>query len=179
MTQGVNFFTNPNAPSSNAMRLLAMQNAMPVRAASESIEDYNKRMAQWKDELKAKQKAENSEILQGLIAGVDTKISTDIHSLKNTNSAIEKLKFWQYVLEGYDTNLDSQISALKAKQGLIQQQIEKIKRQGEQKEKLDIRDGLGLRSAAEKETLLSSLAAPKTGMFDNDELKTGSRNILG
>lgn len=109
------------------MRLLAMQNAMPVRAASESIEDYNKRMAQWKDELKAKQKAENSEILQGLIAGVDTKISTDIHSLKNTNSAIEKLKFWQYVLEGYDTNLDSQISALKAKQGLIQQQIEKIK----------------------------------------------------
>ena len=79
MTQGVNFFTNPNAPSSNAMRLLAMQNAMPVRAATESIEDYNKRMAQWKDELKAKQKAENSEILQGLIAGVDTKISTDIH----------------------------------------------------------------------------------------------------
>ena len=27
--------------------------------------------------------------------------------------------------------------------------------------------------------MLSSLAAPKTGMFDNDELKTGSRNILG
>ena len=38
---------------------------------------------------------------------------------------------------------------------------------------------VGLDPAAEEETLLSSLAAPKTGMFDNDELKTGSRNVLG
>lgn len=179
MTPKVTFSTNPNTTSAENKRMFAMyKSAAITQGITESVEAYHKRMAQWQEELSAKIKEENTSILQNKLNGIDTKVTTNLYSLNTANNNIASLKFWRFTLGKYDTSLEQQLTAVIDKQTSIQNQIAIIKKSGEKKDKLDIRDGLGLRSASEEEALLNNLAAPKTGMFDNDQLKTGSRNIL-
>lgn len=173
------FSTNPITTSLESKRMQAMYNSSQlIRGINETVEDYQKRMAQWREEFLAKQKVANTYLLQNKLNGIDTKISTNLTVLQNTDKSIASLLFWQNSLDIYDSSLEEQIDVVKAKRSLIQQQIAEIKKNGEKKEKLDIKDGLGLRSASEEESFLTSLVSGNNGMYDNDVLKTGSRNIL-
>lgn len=142
-----------------------------TRGITESIEDYNKRIQQYQDELKEKIKEQNTEILQNKLLGIDPKINTNMQNLKNANSQIDSLKFWQYVLEGYDNSLDSQITKLKNQQNIIQQKIAELQKGKGEKENLNLyeQNAFDFPSAEKK----------AAGMFDSDVMATGKRNILG
>lgn len=141
------------------------------RGVNESIEDYNKRMEQYRTELAEKIKEQNSEILQKQIQGIKEPVSNDMLSLKNANSQIDSLKFWQFVLDRYDNSLDGQIAKLKQQQNLIQKKIDELKKGKE--------DGENLNLWEQNSFEFPSAEKKAAGMFDNDVLATGKRNILG
>lgn len=141
------------------------------RGVNESIEDYNKRMEQYRAELAERIKEQNTEILQQKIRGISPTIGNDMSSLKNANSQIDSLKFWQFALERYDTSLDGQIAKLKQQQSLIQQKIDELKKGKE--------DGTNLNLWEQNSFDFASAEKKAAGMFDNDVLATGKRNILG
>lgn len=143
-----------------------------TRSMTESIEDYNKRIQQYRAELEEKLKEQNTEILQNKLLGIDPKINTNMQNLKNANSQIESLKFWQYVLGQYDKgSIDDQITKLKNQQNLIQQKIAELQKGKGEKENLNLyeQNAFDFPSAEKK----------AAGMFDNDTMATGKRNILG
>ncbi len=140
------------------------------RGAMESVEDYNKRIEQYKAELQEKLKAENTELLKNKIAGISPSINSDMDDLKNANSQINSLKFWQFALDRYDTSLDGEIARLKKQQNLIQQKIEELKK-GKQ-------DGSRLNLREQNAFDFPSAETKAQGMFDNDVMATGKRNIL-
>ncbi len=141
------------------------------RGATESIEDYNKRLEQYRAELQEKIKAQNTELLQNKIAGINPSINSNMEDLKNAYSKIDSLKFWQFALDRYDNSLDGQIAKLKRQQNLIQQKIDELKKGKEDGSRLDLRNGSPFNSAPE--------AAAQTVMFDSDDvMATGQRNLF-
>lgn len=141
-----------------------------TRGMTESIEDYNKRIQQYREELAEKIKEENTKILQNKLLGIDPTINANMQNLKNANSQIDSLKFWQFALDRYDTSLDGQIAKLKNQQALIQQKIAELQKGQGQDEKLNLweQNAFDFPSAEKK----------AAGMFDNDTMATGKRNIL-
>ncbi len=140
------------------------------RGATESIDDYNKRIEQYKAELQEKIKAQNTELLKNKIAGIDPNINSNMEDLKNAYSKIDSLKFWQFALDRYDTSIDGQIAKLKQQQNLIQAKIEELKKGKEDGSRLNLRE----QNAFD----FPSAEARAQGMFDNDVMATGQRNIL-
>ena len=141
------------------------------RGATESIEEYNKRIEQYRAELQEKIKAQNTEILQKKITGIDPNISSNMEDLKNAYAQIDSLKFWQFALDRYDNSLDGQIAKLKKQQNLIQQKIDELKKGKEDGSRLDLRNGSPFNSAPE--------AKVKSDLFDSsDVMATGQRNLL-
>lgn len=141
------------------------------RGMMESVEDYNKRIQKYREELAEKIKEENTQILQNKLLGIDPKISTNMQDLKNANSQIDSLKFWQFVLGQYDKGtIDDQITKLKNQQNLIQQKIAELQKGKNEKENLNLyeQNAFDFPSAEKK----------AAGMFDNDTMATGKRNIL-
>lgn len=141
------------------------------RGIHESIEDYNKRLEQYRTELAEKIKEQNTEILQNKIRGIDPSVSPNLSNLKNAKSQIDSLKFWQFALEKYDSSLDGQIAKLKKQQGLIQQKIDELKKGKE--------DGSNLNLWEQNSFEFPSAEKKAAGMFDSDVMSTGKRNILG
>ena len=140
------------------------------RGMLESVEDYNKRIQQYREELAEKIKEENTKILQNKLLGIDPTINTNMQNLQNANSQIDSLKFWQFVLNRYDTSLDGKIAQLKNQQALIQQKIAELQKGQGQNEKLNLWE----QNAFD----LTFTENKAKGMFDNDTMATGQRDIL-
>ena len=140
------------------------------RGATESIEDYNKRIEQYKAELQAKIQAENTELLKNKIAGINPSINSNMDDLKNANAQIDSLKFWHFALDRYDKSIDGQIAKLKGQQSHIQAKIDELKKGKEDGSRLDLRNGSPFNSAP---------AAAENSFYDsNDVMATGQRNHL-
>lgn len=140
------------------------------RGATESVEEYNERIRQYREELNERLRTQNTELLRNKIAGIDPTVSSNKEKLENAYSQIDSLKFWQYALDNYDTEIvDAQIERLKRQQNVIKQRIEELEKGKNDGKRLNL---------YEQDT--SDYADSKVvGMFDNDVLATGQRNILG
>lgn len=139
------------------------------RGAVLTVEEYNKEIKKFQEELQAKIEAENTDILHKKLLGIDTNINTNLLDLKNAYKNIDSLKFWQYALNGYDKSLDAQINALKNKQELLQAKIKELEQGKKEGNKLNL---------WEENFFDFPSAGKSSGIYDNDVLKQGHRNIL-
>lgn len=142
-----------------------------TQGINESVDDYNKRIQKYKDELAARQKTENTELLQNALNGVNVKVDTNnLYALKNADEAIAHVNFWQYCLGAYDSSLNAQIDTLKYKQGAIQNQIALLKKEGQDKNgTLKVREG---------STNPFEQSSDSGGIDSRDSYVSGQRNLL-
>ncbi len=139
------------------------------KGALESIDEYNQRMEQRRAEVQERLQAENTELLRNKIAGINPTINSNMNDLKNAYAQIDSLKFWQFALDRYDTSVDAQIAKLKRQQGVIQQRIEELKKGKASGGRLNLQ---------EQNAFDYSYNPATSGIYDNDVMATGQRNLL-
>ncbi len=142
------------------------------RGMLESIEEYNKRIQKYHEEYAKRQKEANTKALQEKILGVDAKMTANAENITKNINSIESLKRLYFGMnDNYDHSLDPIISQIRQRQTLLENTLYELKKGQQEGNNLNLRE----QNAFD----FPSAATKAHGMFDNDIMATGQRNILG